>query len=180
MFKSLINIFLFAFLIKSGLFAGNPHDLVIDYTTDNQACTNCHTTDELAASTMSCLTCHDGVLATNVAVNVPGSVDYYPTLNYLNNTDPSLISSNNLPGSNILNDNGMNHPVSIMYDENLDSLKYRTTIILSWDGADSINDLLINDQIECVSCHNPHDKVLPTYLRRSNYRSNLCKTCHTQ
>ncbi len=178
MFKSLLNIFLFIFFLKLTLFAANPHDLVLDYATENQACTNCHTVDEMADSTLSCLSCHDGVVATNVAVNVPGSVDYYPTLNYTNNTDPSLVSTNNLPGSNALNENGMNHPVSIFYDESFISLRFTTTPITAWDGAQTINDLLFNEKIECVSCHNPHNKVLPTYLRKSNYRSQLCATCH--
>ncbi len=158
MLKSLTNILLFALLIQSGLFAGNPHDLVIDYTTDNQPCANCHTTDEMVASTFSCLTCHDGVSATAVDINLPGST--------LGTADTEI--------------NGMDHPVSIVYDEYSlsNSLRAKATSIVSWNSANTISDILYYDKIECVSCHNPHNKDLPTYLRKDNYRSELCKTCH--
>ncbi len=177
MFKNTIVIFFLTFLSSVTVMAGNPHDLVIDYTTNDEPCMNCHTTPELATSTISCLGCHDGVIATNVAVNIPGAIDYFPTINYTNNTDTALIVTSNLPGTNTLD--GMRHPISIFYDENFESLRTKSNVIFEWDSASTINDLLIEDKIECVSCHNPHNKVLPTYLRRSNYKSELCKSCHT-
>ena len=33
-------------------------------------------------------------------------------------------------------------------------------------------------EVECGSCHNPHNTSFPPFLRVSNSGSNLCKTCH--
>ncbi len=51
------------------------------------------------------------------------------------------------------------------------------TNIYNWNNANTISDLLVNTQLKCVSCHNPHNNKHQTYFRTTK-RSDLCKSCH--
>jgi predicted CXXCH cytochrome family protein len=38
-----------------------------------------------------------------------------------------------------------------------------------------------NDQVECATCHNPHDQTtFGKFLRFDNAASALCTTCHNK
>ncbi len=67
------------------------------------------------------------------------------------------------------------HPISVTYDPGRDrnfadaSGGQVGTLPLYGDG---------NDQLECATCHHPHDNSLGAYLRLANQRDALCLTCH--
>jgi predicted CXXCH cytochrome family protein len=66
----------------------------------------------------------------------------------------------------------------IDYIEGVAGLKPRNTHIDGWSNASNINDLLRDGKMECGSCHNPHDKRWPMYLKHRTNNSELCFTCH--
>lgn len=161
-------------LLTSTLFSAilyTPHDLSGGMaTTEDELCIYCHTPDLLADgtttfplygqednastqfidATLSCLGCHDGVSATYQAI--------YPVENkvYLNRM----------------------HPVAIIYNEQKRSLRDKNTPIIGWQNATIINDLLVNGELKCVTCHNPHSNDNGRFLRHSNKLSKLCSSCH--
>ena len=141
------------------------------------------------ASSLACLSCHDGVSAVDSILNAPGSgmntIVGTVLLTDINTSSASII------GADLTND----HPVSIQYlgtaDTNTSpgSLKLSSTTLTGWLGATSIADLLrpdptgtLVDRVECSSCHDPHNGNSPTdevnYLRISNTASALCLGCH--
>lgn len=165
-------IFLLSLSLLYSSMLNGPHDLSSgDATTEEELCIFCHpsslnseintssfalyTLESNASaafidSTLSCLSCHDGVSAVNQDIH---SVE---NLVYLNKM----------------------HPVSIIYNEEKNSLKNKNTLISSWDNATKISDILVNGEVQCVSCHNPHNNQWGTFLRHTNTASQLCKTCH--
>jgi len=117
----------------------------------------------------ACLSCHDGATALNSLINEPGSG--LDTGTYTFTAPGNLSASTNANiGTDLTND----HPISITYSVAADSAfnaaaTVRTTLPLYGASA---------DQVECGTCHNPHEKTNPTFLRISNAGSNLCFTCH--
>lgn len=144
-----------------------------------------------------CMSCHDGVTALNSMANPRTLVGLTPTIGdiYFNPEESGMPWGVNIgegdtvignPGNNLRND----HPISFSYSdaqsqETNGGLKLidnpRTEGLVFW-GPNS-------DQIECVTCHDPHINSNPAYggnpalakfLRRSNASSNLCFACHNK
>lgn len=169
-------------------FINNPHDInITDKDINNEICKNCHllfigeysgyfaanynfSIDDIVTagtdaeisegrygdaspitSSALCFSCHDGIIAK--------SVNHKTTLR---------IGLEN------------NHPISIEYIEGISGLSPKNTKIYNWDNASSINDILVNEKVECISCHNPHNKTNINYLRRTNTKSEMCFTCHNK
>ena len=103
------------------------------------------------SSSKLCMSCHDGVIA--LGVSHQGVLKI------------SLDKS---------------HPISVDYIEGKSSLRDKNTRIENWDNASFIKDILVNDKIECISCHSPHNKTYKNYLRSKNDKSKLCFTCHNK
>lgn len=115
-----------------------------------------------------CLSCHDGVI-------LDGTVE----------ANSGSKSSGRMPGGNLLI--GMDglandHPVSITYNPALDRG-------LNAPAAGKVGSLplyraagggIAFDQIECTTCHDPHNKTFNYYLRMDNTASALCLTCHNK
>lgn len=101
------------------------------------------------SSSKLCLSCHDGINASDVSHQGILKIE-------LSNS----------------------HPISVDYIEGKSGLKNKTTKIDNWNNASYINDILVNDKIECISCHSPHDKTYKNHLRSKNTGSKLCSTCH--
>ncbi|WP_457592910.1 cytochrome c3 family protein [Hydrogenimonas sp.] len=133
-----------------------------------------------SGASLACLSCHDGVSAINSVVNAPGSGGYNPSGSYIGQADYTPKDMPNSPeiaigfGGDLTND----HPVSITYVEGVASLKPKDTAITGWNRASTINDLLRNGKVQCVSCHDPHYPNNGRYLRTTATGSNVCKTCH--
>jgi predicted CXXCH cytochrome family protein len=121
----------------------------------------------------ACLSCHDGTIAFDSLLNEPGSgTDSIAVWTWagandrLNNT----LSPAALLDTDLTND----HPISITYDTTLDN---------DFNPANGTNTAvgavpLYSGRVECGSCHNPHEDIIPMFMRQSNAASALCRTCH--
>jgi predicted CXXCH cytochrome family protein len=123
---------------------------------------------------LACLSCHDGTLALDNMINGPGSGHYTASgasQAYTWNSTNTLSSGVASLGTDLSND----HPISITYDNTVDtafnSAASVTAAGLPLYGASS-------DQVECATCHNPHEATLPTFYRMDNAGSAMCTTCH--
>ncbi len=113
-----------------------------------------------------CLSCHDGTVSLDSFAGVTGGTDF--------------ITGAALFGTDLSND----HPISFTYDDALaitdPGLKPPTTTA-SGIVANIDDDMLFgagNDQLECASCHDPHNAGISKLLIKSNSASALCLTCH--
>ena len=128
---------------------------------------------------LACLSCHDGVTAFDALLNFPGSGSTTPTDWTWNNNENTLASSTY---ANIGTDLSNDHPISITYDTTADTafnapdpttgkILVNSTPLLPLYGANK-------DQVECGTCHDPHERDNPTFLRVANTGSQLCLACH--
>lgn len=112
---------------------------------------------------LACLSCHDGVTAYNSIIR--GTASNIGTMAL-----PFAVGSDGL---------GNDHPISITYNPAADlqngfnPVTDLQTAGLTLYGASS-------DQVECATCHNPHDITNGSFLRISNAGSALCTTCHNK
>lgn len=110
-------------------------------------------------SSKLCLSCHDGTFA------------FDDTGNHLLTNSQSF--GTDMRGS---------HPVSFKYDSFLamrDKELHDPASSPSGLGGTIHSDLLINGNLECISCHDIHGMTgIKNYLVKSNYKSDLCLTCH--
>ncbi|MHB2150528.1 cytochrome c3 family protein [Calditrichota bacterium LG25] len=111
-----------------------------------------------------CLSCHDGTIA-------------------LNNFGGGLQISKYIPAeAQIGTDLRNNHPVSFVYDSKLaeeDGGLYDPASSESGLGATIQQDLLIDNQLQCTSCHDTHNLMgNEKMLVIMNAKSRLCLTCH--
>jgi predicted CXXCH cytochrome family protein len=131
-------------------------------------------------ASLACLSCHDNTIALDQVVNVPSDFTGTPS----GNTISSCVSCHqgdnppdglNFEGSVIGTDLTNDHPISVTYDPTKDPNFNSAT-----NGK--VNGLPLygpnQDQVECASCHNPHDNSKRPFLRMDNTDSALCLACH--
>lgn len=111
-----------------------------------------------------CLSCHDGTVAIDSFNGLMGT---------------SFMRSK--IGPNLLKGQGhWKHPISIIYDSSLavaDTRLNDPAVKMTILGGTIKKDLLSNDKVQCISCHDVHnDKGIGTLLRITE--NALCKTCH--
>ncbi len=113
-----------------------------------------------------CLSCHDGITAVTAYGGHPlGENEYYVS-------------------RPLGTDLGDDHPISFTYDTSLavlDGELHDPSTAPSGFGGTIQNDLLMNDYLECTSCHDVHNTVSAGndfLLRKST--SALCLTCHNK
>ena len=129
-------------------------------------------------NSLLCLSCHDGVSSIGGVINSGGTpiTAVPPSPNTIGDaalTYPSYANIN--IGRDLTND----HPVSFPYDATLlgkdASLKDPSTISPL---------KLYNGNLECCTCHDPHEYGSTTgkapFLRMSNANSALCTQCHNK
>lgn len=113
-----------------------------------------------------CLSCHNGATSQSVV------------LEYFGSNSSGVIAGNSLAigHDGLAND----HPISIVYSTALNTE-------LNEVAAGKVGNLPlyrapgggpVADQVECVTCHDPHDATFDSYLRMDNTKSALCLTCH--
>ena len=116
-----------------------------------------------------CLSCHDGAT----------QLDDF-------GTNTGTVTMGVVPGNFGLGlDN--DHPISFSYTDALattDGTLHPPTSTTSGLGLNIDDDMLFggsNDQLECASCHDVHNKGnLGKMLRKANTQSALCFTCHNK
>lgn len=129
-----------------------------------------------ASISLACLSCHDGTVAFDQLINGAGSGGYNAagadqgwafTLNSVAVPDTMPAGVTNL-GTVLTGD----HPISVTYDTAQDAAFQSLASVqaaLQLYGAGE-------DQVECASCHDPHEATNPTFLRVGI--DTLCTTCH--
>lgn len=112
-------------------------------------------------SSRLCLSCHDGVLA-------PGNLRVPPA--------GAALAFNPLTGpASLGTDLSASHPVSFLYD---------SALALSRGGLADPSSLPatvrldLSHQMQCTSCHDPHEDRRPQFLRTDTRFGTLCTTCH--
>lgn len=122
--------------------------------------------DQPSGSSKLCLSCHDGTVALDNFGGTTGGTNFIST---------------GLVGIDLSDD----HPISFTYDATLvaadGGLVEPTTANSSGLGGTITEDLLRNNQVQCSSCHDVHNKYNLAYLLvKSNAASALCLTCHVK
>lgn len=120
----------------------------------------------LGESSSLCLSCHDGTVGAG-QVTPYGSYAMTGTLQPSSNLTPQLQST---------------HPFSLQTPLK-DASDLVASLVASQTTADPTHAVkLINGNIECTSCHDPHnqaiDKKSPKFLVRDNMNGALCLSCH--
>ena len=125
-----------------------------------------NTQPTLGMTSSLCLSCHDGT----VAVGQSAAYGTLPTTGSMNSIDAF---GTNLSGS---------HPFSLVLPLK-DASNLVATLVSQGKTADPTGAVkLINGNIECTSCHNPHvqgtDKVAQDFLVRDSSAGQMCLACH--
>ncbi len=114
-------------------------------------------------SSKLCLSCHDGTIALGDMVS--GKRNTREKSNDLRRT--FLKGRSNL-GTNLSND----HPVAIVYD---------TELAITDPGLldpESVDLPLVDNELQCDSCHDPHSNKIQPFLHKSTLNGELCTSCH--
>jgi predicted CXXCH cytochrome family protein len=120
----------------------------------------------LGVTSSLCLSCHDGT----VAVGNTAAYGQLPTIGTMNDMDAF---GTNLTGS---------HPFSLVVPMK-DSPDLVASLVSQGKTADTTGKVkLINRNVECTSCHNPHvqatDKIAQNFLVIDSSNAQLCLACH--
>ena len=111
-----------------------------------------------------CLSCHDGTVALGAMANPPIGVVNDMTATFLASGDRGFLDTD-------LSDD---HPISFDYDATLHGLNPELAdpagIDLPLEGA----------QLQCSTCHDPHEKDLAPFLKKTTANGELCTTCHAK
>ena len=123
-----------------------------------------------------CMSCHDGVVAMNAYSTNTGTSDGGGAAT---GTSSAITSSAGFKG-----DMNNHHPMGFSYTEvqAVDAEIAAETVPITIDGLVKIGDVLVNNEFECVSCHDVHNTAnsagAERFLWRSNNESNFCLVCH--
>ncbi len=158
-----------------------PTDTYKLYDTTVSATLNA-TVNQPQGDSLLCLSCHDGVIAINALLNggtptMPALGDqlgdvYYPGSPY----GMAKNIGGNYPANPTVNDLSNDHPVSFTFDA---ALVGADGALQLPPGGDPVRLRgVTGDQVECTSCHNPHDNQYGGFLVTPNTQSAMCLTCH--
>lgn len=114
-------------------------------------------------SSRLCLSCHDGTVAL-------GDVSSRTTLIQMQNGVTTLTGSANL-GTDLSGD----HPISFVYDSQLVAQDTTLNDPSTLTGPVKLD---ASHEMQCDSCHNPHDNQFGNFLVMDNTGSALCIVCH--
>lgn len=133
----------------------------------------------------ACLSCHDGTVAVDNLLNVNGSA-HSPSISFTVQATAKATYGNNGAGTNNIMTGGIpfmgtdlsnDHPITIDYSAAGPGLRPETSCTVQ-NGGITLPLYGANCNVECGSCHNPHDNTNGTFLRYANTGSQLCTTCH--
>ncbi len=118
--------------------------------------------DQPGGSSKMCLSCHDGSIALGMV---------------LSEQDPIAMNQTFMPSgrSNMTNDLTDDHPIGFRYDRQLSN---HDPELRSPDQVSHKIDLGPRGEVECVSCHDPHNNEIGDFLRVTTEQGSLCLTCH--
>lgn len=111
-----------------------------------------------------CLSCHDGTVALGMLHSRPAGV---PLRNGVTTMPPGP--------SNLGTDLSDDHPVSFTFDSALAALNGELRDPQTLNQRVRLDH---NQQVQCTSCHDPHDNQYGNFLVQDNTGSALCIQCH--
>ena len=198
----LLLLFLVSFQARAGSVLDSPHNLAVSGTgsiraaSQTDVCIFCHTPHggnsqmplwNHSASTASyvvyssttmiatvgqpngssvlCLSCHDGTVALGMLnscskpVKMQGDVTVMPA-----------------GSTNLGTDLSQDHPISFTYNSALATKEGELADPSTLTGKVKLDR---NSQMQCTSCHDPHNNQFGNFLVMDNAGSALCVTCHT-
>ena len=112
-------------------------------------------------SSLLCLSCHDGTVALETLRQTPKG--------------PPLALSVLTGGSVLGTDLSRDHPISFTYDI---ALTQKRQELADPRGLPAGAPLDPQSQLQCTSCHDPHEDRQPNFLRADNRAGALCTACH--
>lgn len=111
-----------------------------------------------------CLSCHDGTVALGDVISAKsGSI---------NMTRP-MRQRGGLIGTDLRDD----HPISFNYFSALSKAGGSLTPPSAWDDRMKLDK---NSELQCTTCHNPHDDQWGRFLVMDNQGARMCQECHMQ
>ena len=111
-----------------------------------------------------CLSCHDGTMALGMVRSRDNSIGFSGGVT----TMPS-------GRGNLTTDLSDDHPVSFRYDASLAAANGELRNPASLPAAIRLD---ANGELQCSSCHDPHDNQFGKFLVMNNTASALCISCH--
>ncbi len=113
-------------------------------------------------ASLLCLSCHDGTIALGKISSRGSNVAMAGAKNSFAVGDQSFI------GTDLSDD----HPVSFLYSSALGNTELRS--------PSGVVKLDASGQMQCTSCHSPHDNANGKFLVVNNTGSALCRNCHNK
>lgn len=122
--------------------------------------------DASSGITGLCMSCHDGTVGLGQLVNNPESTTGTP-----GDVGTTMVGAGVL-GTDLTND----HPIGFDYS-------LSTAADSDFNAAPTVAEVQlfgVDGNVECASCHDPHDTTYPPFLVTSNTASAICTACHTK
>ncbi len=142
----------------------NRRDSTVNYTT-YMSSTLDSTAGQPTGTSKLCLSCHDGTIALGAVTSRRREIPFRGGIRFMPQGRQSRL------GTDLSDD----HPVSIVYDTGLAMANRelaRPRVLPAGVRLDE------RDQVQCTTCHNPHDDTFDKFLVMSNRFSGLCTSCH--
>lgn len=117
-------------------------------------------------ASLLCLSCHDGTIALGEVMSRANSI-----------TMTGGVTKMPAGNSNLGTDLSDDHPVSFVYNASLVSRRGELADPATLTGKVKLDS---GGNMQCTSCHDPHNNSNGRFLVASNSASALCQTCHTK
>jgi predicted CXXCH cytochrome family protein len=112
-----------------------------------------------------CLSCHDGTIALGDLVNEGYRISM--------TGGDMMPAGDSLIGTDLRDD----HPVSFLYSDSQARNGSALSAPSSWDRHIKLD---AQGEMQCTTCHDPHDDQWGNFLVASNQNAFLCQQCHNQ
>jgi predicted CXXCH cytochrome family protein len=145
---------------KPGFFGWNREDSTASYTT-YESSTMYATVDQPTGASKLCLSCHDGTIALGA---IKSQRNVIPFQGDWENSPANL-------GTNLADD----HPISFTYDSDLAIVNDELTDPSNLQDSIKLDS---DEQLQCTTCHDPHDDTNGMFLVVSDPVKTLCVSCH--
>ncbi|MCP4005036.1 MAG: hypothetical protein GY725_12655 [bacterium] len=129
-----------------------------------QSATLLATVDQPTGASKLCLSCHDGTVALGNLVSQPEEIGFVGGVRF-------MPSGGSLVDSDLRDD----HPISFDYDSALAA--QRADLV---DPSELMGSVTVDPrgQLQCTSCHDPHNEGFGNFLVAPMIGSKLCLECH--
>ena len=121
------------------------------------------TVGQPSGSSRLCLSCHDGTIALGQTFNAQNTGGAGTI--FISQADRGFI------GTDLSDD----HPISFVYGPGVAATKGELAHPAAIPKSLPLDQ---NGQLQCTTCHDPHDDALGNFLRVDNQQSGLCRSCH--